>query len=142
MSKAMDWDKITEIFSATPNVVAAWVFGSAQAGEIPPGGDLDIGVLFDSLPTLDELALLRSELQINTQIEDIDLVVLNQAAALLRFEAVLGRLVFGGDSAQMVEFVSLAAREYESERAFMNSGMRLRKEMTVTTSIPREPSNL
>jgi len=127
MSINIDWDLLAEIFAAVPNVMAAWVFGSAQNGLVREGGDLDVGVLFTSPPSLDDLAALRATLQQATQVDDIDLVPLNRAASILRFEAVSGRLIFKRDAAQMVEFVSLAAREYEFDLALLQSGLRHRQ---------------
>jgi len=127
MSINIDWDLLAEILAAVPNVMAAWVFGSAQNGLVREGGDLDVGVLFTSPPSLDDLAALRATLQQATQVDDIDLVPLNRAASILRFEAVSGRLIFKRDAAQMVEFVSLAAREYEFDLALLQSGLRHRQ---------------
>ncbi|MGD2156072.1 MAG: nucleotidyltransferase domain-containing protein [Anaerolineales bacterium] len=38
-------------------------FGSAKEGEIRPGGDLDLSVLFDKPPSLNERAELLIQLQ-------------------------------------------------------------------------------
>jgi predicted nucleotidyltransferase len=41
------WQPARQVFENTPQVIAAWAFGSAKDGEIRPGGDLDIAVLFE-----------------------------------------------------------------------------------------------
>jgi hypothetical protein len=51
-------------------------------------------------------------------VEEIDLVVLNEANAFLRFEALSGQSLFCRDPARRAEFASLTAREYEDEMAF------------------------
>jgi predicted nucleotidyltransferase len=84
---------IEKIFSQHPGVIAAWFFGSAQQGHPAPGSDLDIGVFFVAKPTLAELANLRGDLQQGLQIDEIDLVALNGASSILRFEAISGRPV-------------------------------------------------
>ncbi len=96
---------------------AVWAFGSAQDGHISEGGDLDIGILFESPPSLDELAELRSDLQQALRFDEIDLVALNRANPLLRFEALSGRLIFCRDLVSRADFASLTAREYEDEMA-------------------------
>lgn len=113
----VDLQSIPMCFSRDGNVVAAWVFGSAQGGNVRPEGDIDIGVLFVRKPLLDELAELRSCLQDALSYDDIDLVALNDASPILRFEAVSGRPVYVTDAEARAGFVSLTAREYEDEMA-------------------------
>jgi predicted nucleotidyltransferase len=99
------------------NVVAAWIFGSAQAGIVRIGSDIDIGVLFGRKPSLDELVELRICLQNALTYDDIDLVVLNDTSPILCFEAVSGRRVYVTNRMRCATFVSLTAREYEDEMA-------------------------
>ncbi len=119
----VDWDRLAETLARHPGVTAAWVFGSAQTGHVRPGSDLDVGVLFAWSPSLDELADLRADLQEALAVDAIDLVALNRASAILRFEAVSGRRVFCRDIAALAEFVSLTAREYEDAMAFARRGL-------------------
>ncbi|HEY7495517.1 MAG TPA: nucleotidyltransferase domain-containing protein [Candidatus Tectomicrobia bacterium] len=116
-------DKVASVLASMPGVLAAWVFGSAQEGHIHAGGDLDVGVLFVAPPTLDELADLRADLQRAVQFDNIDLVVLNAASPILRFEAVSGRLLFCRDAARRAAFVSLTAREYEESMAMVQRAL-------------------
>lgn len=102
-----------------PHIIGAWLFGSAQAGELRPGGDLDIGVLFDQPPSLDTLADCRARLQQATGIEEVDLVPLNDASPLVRFEALCGQRLVCTDENRCAEFASLTAREYEDEMAML-----------------------
>jgi predicted nucleotidyltransferase len=116
-------DKAARVLACMPKVLAAWVFGSAQEGRIHAGSDLDIGVLFVTTPALDELADLRADVQEAVQFDNIDLVVLNAASPILRFEAVSGRLLFCRDAARRVAFVSLTAREYEESMAMVQRAL-------------------
>ncbi len=116
-------DKVAHVLACMPKVLAAWVFGSAQEGHIHAGSDLDIGVLFGAPPALDELADLRADLQEAVQFDNIDLVVLNAASPILRFEAVSGRLLFCRDAARRAAFVSLTAREYEESMAMVQRAL-------------------
>ena len=116
-------DQVAYVLACMPKVFAAWVFGSAQEGHIHAGSDLDIGVLFVAPPTLDELADLRADLQDAVQFDNIDLVVLNAASPILRFEAVSGRLLFCRDAARRAAFVSLTAREYEESMAMVQRAL-------------------
>jgi predicted nucleotidyltransferase len=121
----VDFQRAEQVLSAYPNIVAAWVFGSAQSGQIREGSDLDIGVLFDSKPSFDQLLELVGDLQRALQFENIDLVPLNEANSILRFEAISGRSLFCRDAGLRAEFASLTAREYEDEMALLERWVRM-----------------
>lgn len=123
---SVDWPHLEQVLAAAPHVVAAWVFGSARNGQIDEGSDLDIGVLFASKPSLDELLDLVADLQKALQFENIDLIPLNEANPILRFEAISGRAVFCRDAGRRAEFASLTAREYEDEMAMVERWVRAR----------------
>lgn len=112
-----NWGKAADCLDKSGNVMAAWHFGSTAKGSFRPAADIDIGVLFVRKPSLDELADLRLALQTALNYDDIDLVVLNAASPILRFEAVSGRAIYTADLAARATFVSLTAREYEDEMA-------------------------
>ncbi len=116
-------DKAEAVLAANPNVVAAWAFGSAKGGCVHAGSDLDIGVFFRRKPGLDETTDLLLRLREAVRFEDIDLVVLNEATSLLRFEAISGRPIYCRDPDERAAFVSLAAREYEDDMALFCAGV-------------------
>lgn len=114
-----DLSRLNELFHSTPEIIGVWVFGSAKDGNVPGGSDLDLAVYFKQKPSFDLLADLRGSFQEALGIDEVDLVVLNDASSILRFEAVRGRLIFCRDRGQCAGFVSLAAREYESDLAMI-----------------------
>ena len=121
---------IQGVLTIQHGVTAAWVFGSSRDGEIAPGSDLDIGVLYVGRPSLDELAGLRESLQRALQFDDIDIVVLNGASPITRFEAVSARLIFSRSAQEVAGFVSLTAREYEDSMALLRRGLAWAQEAT------------
>ncbi len=138
MSKVIDWDSLQPIWEATPEVIAAWAFGSARDGEVRDGSDVDIGLLMAQPPTFDEQLDLLGRLQAALGLDEVDLVVLNEAHAILRFEAVSGRRLFVRDLPAMAEFVSLTAREYEDDMALIERGLRWRAELEAARANPAE----
>ena len=116
-AKTIDWQRIAQVWQDTPEVVAAWVFGSARNGHVGPGSDIDLAVLFESPPSMEAQIALLAELQAALQFEDVDLVVLNDANPILRFEAISGLPLFCRDLGRRAEFASITAREYEDEMA-------------------------
>ncbi|MEW6219546.1 MAG: nucleotidyltransferase domain-containing protein [Thermodesulfobacteriota bacterium] len=127
MSSRIEPRAIARCLAPFPQVVAAWLFGSAQDGVVRPGSDLDIALLFASVPDLPLLADLRTALQQGLAIEEIDLAVLNQAGPVLAFEALRGVLVLCRDQDVVADFASLTARSWEDEMAFLEHGLRLRR---------------
>ena len=120
-----DWGRAAGVFESVPKVIAAWAFGSAKRGEMTQSSDIDIGVLFDGPVSLDELAGLREKLQEELRFDDIDLVAVDDASTpMLRFEVISGRSIYCRNPQRRAEFVSLAAREYEDEMAFLKRGMK------------------
>jgi len=111
-----------------PSVVCAWLFGSSKAGIAQLGSDIDIGVLFSHTPDLTEMLLVVGLLEDSFGVGQVDLVVLNDAAPVLRFEAISGRRIFCRDEAQFAAFFSLTAREYEEAMAYLTRGLRYRRE--------------
>jgi len=124
MSKTINWSATEQVWQSTPKIIAAWAFGSAQDGIARAGGDIDIGILVKSPMTFDEQLNLSGQLQSALQFEKIDLVILNEANPMLRFEAVSGRRLFCRDASKMAEFVSLTTREYEDEMAQWRHALR------------------
>jgi predicted nucleotidyltransferase len=125
MSRTIDWEATRPIWESEANVVAAWAFGSARDGELRPGSDADVGVLLARRPTFDEQLDLLGRLQDALRLDEVDLVILNDANPILRFEVVSGRRLFTRDLSAMAEFVSLTAREYEDEMAQWQRALRL-----------------
>lgn len=124
-----DWSQLAQRLSTFPAVVAAWVFGSGQSGIIREGGDIDVAILFDRKPALDQLAELRAALQDSLNFDAIDLVTLNDASPITRFEAISGRRLFCRDWSRLAEFASLTAREYEDEMAMLQKALQFRQRM-------------
>ena len=110
-----------------PWIVAAWLFGSSQCGSVRLGSDVDIALLADPTPSLEEQLDLQVELATLTR-EDVDLVLLNGASSVLRFEALQGRSLMCNDPEARAVFASLAAREYEDDMALAQRGMNARQE--------------
>ncbi len=126
---SVDFKTLQNVLEPIETVVGACVFGSAQSGNIMDGSDLDIGVLYSSVPSLEERIQLREHLQRSLNFEDIDLVVLNEASPITRFEAICGRVILVKDYSSWAQFVSLTAREYEDEMVFLGKGLTICKEL-------------
>jgi predicted nucleotidyltransferase len=122
----IDWPRTLPIWQETPEVLAVWAFGSAQDGQVAPGSDVDVGVWFEIPPSFEQQLVLLARLQETLGLDEVDLVVLNDANPILRFEALSGRPLFNRDPIRCAGFASLTAREYEHAMAFWAQGLRAR----------------
>ena len=118
-----DWEAVETALASFSTIIAAWIFGSAQSGIIRPDGDVDVGVLWQKRPSLDDLLTLHMRLQDTLHHNNIDLITLNEASSILRFEAISGRAVYCQDAGERAVFASLTAREYEDEMAMMRTSL-------------------
>lgn len=119
--------RLDELFALHPNVIAAWLFGSAHSGRMRTNSDIDIGVLFAAPPTLDEWLSLHADLQDAFAFEEIDLVILNGKSPILRFEAISGQRLYCRNRQELATFASLTARQYEDSMALLARGLQARK---------------
>lgn len=120
-------DNLNKLFATYPRVVAAWLFGSANTGHPRPDSDIDIGVLFDTPPTLDEWLELHAALQDVLDAGNVDLIVLNSKTPVLRYAAICGQRLYCRSLEEMATFASLTARQYEDSMALLARGYATRK---------------
>jgi hypothetical protein len=107
---------LAQRLTAYPEVLFALLFGSRARGTARPGSDLDVGVFLSP-----DLTRWRFRLRCLAALEDlgsIDLVVLNDAPALLAHRALLGELLFARDRVAYVRFFVSTIAAAEDERCF------------------------
>lgn len=109
--------KLEPVLSARP-VRLAYLFGSHAAGRARTDSDLDIAVLLDASLSADqrfnERLNLIGDFQTLFRTDDVDIVILNEAAPLLAFEVLRnGKLLYCPDPRDRVEFHLRTVREYE-----------------------------
>ncbi|MGB9723294.1 MAG: type VII toxin-antitoxin system MntA family adenylyltransferase antitoxin [Chloroflexia bacterium] len=98
-------------------VLVAYLFGSRARGEPHPRSDIDIAVLLqEGLPSLEKqrwrLALI-ARLSRVLRTDDVDVVVLNEASPMLRYEAIRPRRVlFCRDEEARVAFEFRTMQEW------------------------------
>jgi predicted nucleotidyltransferase len=87
-----------QVLAADSRVEAVYCFGSVARGGARPTSDLDLAVLLQEAPTLGDELRLRARVTAALRRDDVDLVILNDAPPLLRFEAIAGgRRLFARD---------------------------------------------
>lgn len=105
-------DEAATRLARDPCVVAVWGFGSRARGEATASSDVDLAVLLDREVSLREELRLRSRVVEELHRDDVDLVVLNGAPPLLRYEVVsAGARLFARDEGAADRFEEQAVRE-------------------------------
>ncbi len=104
-------------FKKRPEIVLAYLFGSRARGTQRPRSDTDLGVLlekgFDQKRYLDFRLELLKDLDHFLGVENIDLVILNGAPPLLKFQvAKYGKIMFQRKGTSDVTFRARAFMEY------------------------------
>lgn len=108
----------------------AFVFGSAASGErMRPDSDVDIAVWLKEPPSLDDRLDLLGICQDTLQYDDVDLVFLNSAGTLLRYEVLKGRKLFIRDMDLYAGFFSETFRYYEDDMMRMEKNRRIWEEV-------------
>jgi hypothetical protein len=87
MLSAEKQDALRLIFQKYPSILAVYLFGSYAVGRENKFSDLDLGVLFENAQDKRIKLELLAELSAK-DFCNVDLVVLNHASLLVRFEAV------------------------------------------------------
>lgn len=119
--KAIDLQQLTAVLESIRYVEYAMVFGSARDGIVHAGSDVDVAVWL----TPAEDAALDRLVEMVGKIEDAfavpcDLTVLNTAGAVLRHEALKGRILFVRPDREddFAEFYTRTCAEYEDLMAW------------------------
>jgi predicted nucleotidyltransferase len=120
-SKSIDLQRLAAVLNEVASIEYALAFGSARDGNVRAGSDLDVAVSVAD-PDAENIDVL---LQITGTVEDTfgvtcDLTVLNTAGAVLRHEALKGRVLFirPGREDDFSEFYVRTCAEYEDLMAW------------------------
>ena len=112
-----------------PDVLFAYIFGSAQSGVIRSGGDVDVAVwIRDIRNRIELLPGLVGLLESHSNGASCDLVFLNEAGDQLSFEVLQGKRLFIRPEAIDLHagFYSQTCREYEDRLAWMTKQLQYR----------------
>ena len=105
-------ERLQNVFGQFPEVRAVYLFGSAAEGRRGPESDLDLGVLADEEAFAEHKLELLTELA-RAGIDEVDLLLLNTADTVTRFEAVRpNMLIYRSGDFDHDAFYSLVVRKY------------------------------
>ncbi len=108
-------DRIIKIAKKYKFIQAVYLFGSQARDEASANSDIDIAVLLeeDFTEKSGEIKVDLYEKLIKEGLDKIDLVILNQASALLKYEVVKENyLIYKNDNFDAASYQSLMIRKY------------------------------
>jgi len=106
--------KLAMLFENEKRVLVAYLFGSFARSLETPRSDIDIAILLSEIPKKPLEYYLHLERELAEALEeDVDLVLLNDAPPLLKYQVIKhGRLLFSRDERVRVMFEAKSLCEY------------------------------
>jgi predicted nucleotidyltransferase len=130
-TEKIDFEVLKTFFSSRNNIAAAFVFGSAKNAVVKPGSDIDIAILFNTMPDAEAKLDFYADLcDAVASDKPIDMVVLNSAEPILAFEAISGKRISNNNPEKTAEFSSYTSRLYEDTMANIQYQYSLRGHIT------------
>ncbi len=124
MDHGLDLTAITDYLAGRDDILAAYVFGSAAEGIAHPLSDLDIALLLP--PTTEPPQRLDTRLEVMAVLErlsrrPVDVVILNDAPLLLRFQVLKhGRVLVDRDTTQRCLFAAKTLSMYYDAQRYLD----------------------
>lgn len=104
---------LRELFSRNPRIIAVILFGSYNTPYYTDRSDLDFGVVYDGPVDLRDELELELDLSQILKTERIDLINLNRAPLMLKYNAVAqGRIIFERNYEKTSDFIEAVYRDY------------------------------
>jgi len=105
--------KIKKIFSQENNILLAYIFGSQLQRKTGPLSDYDFAVFLSQKPAFSFKYELKNKLANALNIEQIDLVILNDAPIELKYKVITtGKVIFQKNSIVKTEFEADTLSQY------------------------------
>ena len=100
-------------FKRRQEILLAFLFGSSTRDRLRPSSDVDIGVLFKTIPEMDALKDLTGELSSILK-REVDLVVLNHASPVLKMQILKnGILIYSSSKKYFHQFFADTVNQYD-----------------------------
>ncbi len=121
-------NELEKIFQNYQRIKAVYLFGSYAIGKENKYSDLDLAVLLDNVDNKMIKLDILAELTAN-HFDNVDLVVLNHASLLVRFEAVKhNQLIYKRDDFNATQYYSSVVRKYLDFRPLLEIQRKALKE--------------
>ena len=100
-------------FNMKRDILLAFLFGSFASKRIRRSSDVDIGILFKTVPDMDAINGVAEELSLILR-REIDLVILNQASPVLKMQILKnGILLYASKRKRFYQFFTDTVNQYD-----------------------------
>jgi predicted nucleotidyltransferase len=104
---------LKNIFSERQKIILAFVYGSYASKRISPSSDVDIGILFKTIPPMDAINDITEALS-SILTREVDLVILNQASPILKMQILKnGILLYASKRKYFHQFYTDTVNQYD-----------------------------
>ncbi|WP_028308091.1 type VII toxin-antitoxin system MntA family adenylyltransferase antitoxin [Desulfitibacter alkalitolerans] len=107
-----DKKKLKSYFKNRSDVVLAILFGSHGTEFQRNDSDIDFAILFDNKISMMEEMKILDELSGILSFENIDLLNLNKASVIMKFEALSGQIIYERDFDEISDFMEKVFKTY------------------------------
>lgn len=105
--------ELRNLFQRYPEIIAAVLFGSYKTPFFNERSDLDFGLIFDRPVDLKTELTIEAEISELLGIEQIDLINLNKAPLLLKYNAIAsGEIIYESDYEKTSDFLEKVYNEF------------------------------
>lgn len=111
---------LKKMLQTKKNIVFAYLYGSRAKGTSRPDSDIDIAIYLSEKMTTDEYLDLKMELSEDLT-KDVDLILLNEASPLLKFEVYQNhKVIFSKDKDAETSFKVKTIFEYNDFKKYID----------------------
>jgi len=104
---------LRKFFNENPEIILAFVYGSYASKRISPPSDVDIGILFKTIPPMDTINDITEALS-SILTREVDLVILNQASPILKMQILKnGILLYASKRKYFHQFYTDTVNQYD-----------------------------
>ena len=108
-------------FKGRQEILLVFLFGSFASRRIRPSSDVDIGILYKTIPDIDAINAVTAELSSVLQ-REVDLVVLNQASPILKMQILKkGILLYAVGRKYFSQFFTDTVNQYDDLKRIRKS---------------------
>ena len=104
---------LRKFFNENPEIILAFVYGSYASKRMSPSSDVDIGILFKTVPPMDAINDITETLS-SILTREVDLVILNQASPILKMQILRnGILLYTSKRKYFHQFYTDTVNQYD-----------------------------
>jgi len=103
---------LKEFFNSRNDICLAFLMGSQASGRAKPDSDVDVAVLFNNSPAVEEILSLKDEIEHLVK-KDVDMIVLNEAGPVICKQALKTGILLLNRNCSYEKFFTRGINDYD-----------------------------